>query len=118
MPPKRAVESGECILTIGKFNNVVAWNARMVDVVGKLFGDTANFLTTNERHEIPFPIESDYIPVVPAAIEGGPVPMAITAALITKLREENLVHYVGMYVPRITKQGSRGTRIRCSGTIT
>ena len=91
MPPKRAVEGkepGECILTIGKYNNVVAWNARMVDVVGKLFGDTASFLTTNERHEIPFQIETDYVLVVPAAIEGDPVPMAITAALITKLRED------------------------------
>ena len=91
MPPKRAAEGkepGECILTIGKFNNVVVWNARMVDVIGKLFGDMANFLTTNERHEIPFPIESDYVPVVPAAMEGGPAPMAINAALITKLRED------------------------------
>ena len=91
MPPKRAVEGkepGECILTMGRYNNVVAWNLAMRDIVGKLYGDTANFLTNNERHVFPFLMEVDYIPVAPAAVEGGPLPMIATAAVLAKLREE------------------------------
>ena len=74
MPPKRnpeQKESSECMLRIGRYNNVIAWNLQMRDIVGELYGDTANFLTNNERHVIPYPVEADYVPVVPAAIEGA-----------------------------------------------
>ena len=91
MPTKRAAEGKEpveCILTMGRFNNVVAWNLAMRDIVGKLYGDTANFLTNNERHVFPYPMEADYIHMPPAAVEGGPVPMIATAAVLARLREE------------------------------
>ena len=62
MPPKRAVESNdvpECILRIGKYNNVVALNLEMRSVVGTLYGSTANFLTDNVRYVPPYPREED-----------------------------------------------------------
>ena len=90
MPPKRAgelKEAPECILRIGKYNNVVAWNLEMRSVVGTLYGSTANFLTDNLRYVPPFPTEEDYIPVNPALAEGvAPAPMP--AALLAKLRED------------------------------
>ena len=53
MPPKRAVEAKdstpECMLRIGKFNNVVAWNLEISASVGAVYGLTANFLLTNVR---------------------------------------------------------------------
>ena len=42
-------EAVECILRIGKGNNVVLWKKEMKTVVGALYGSTANFLQTNER---------------------------------------------------------------------
>ena len=88
MPPKRAgepKETPECILKIGKYNNVVAWNLEMRSVVGTLYGSTANFLTDNLRY-VP-PREEDYTPVNPALQEGMPAAV-LPAALIAKLREE------------------------------
>lgn len=90
IPPKRAVEPKdvpECILRIGKYNNVVAWNLEMRSVVGTLYGSNANFLTDNVRYVPPYPREEDYLPVNPALVEGQPAPI-IPAALITKLRED------------------------------
>ena len=90
MPPKRAGEPKEvpeCILKIGKYNNVVAWNLEMRSVVGTIYGATANFLTDNMRYVPPYPTEEDYIPVNPGLAEGVAQPV-IPAALITKLRED------------------------------
>ena len=90
MPPKCAVESKdvpECILRIGKYNNVVAWNLEMRSVVGTLYGSTANFLTDNVRYVPPYPREEDYMPINPDLADGQ-APPVIPAALITKLRED------------------------------
>ena len=90
MPPKRAGETKEvpvCILRIGKYNNVVAWNLEMRSIIGTLYGSTANFLTDNERYPPPYPREDDYMPVNPALAEGQ-LPAVLPAALKTKLRED------------------------------
>ena len=90
MPPKRAGETKEvpeCILRIGKYNNVVAWNLEMRSIVGTLYGSTANFLTDNVRYVPPYPREEDYIPVNPD-LPDGQAAAALPAALIAKLREE------------------------------
>ena len=93
MPLKRAgelKEAPECILRIGKYNNVVAWNLEMRSVVGTLHGSTANFLTDNLRYIPPYLTEEDYIPVNPALAEGvAPAPMP--AALLAKLQEDCLL---------------------------
>ena len=39
MPPKRMSEpreTSECMLRIGKYNNVIAWNMQMRSIVGEL----------------------------------------------------------------------------------
>ena len=90
MPPKRAEETKEVpvyILRIGKHNNVAAWNLEMRSIIGTLYGSTANFLTDNERYVPPYPREEDYMPVNPALAEGQ-LPAVLSAALITKLRED------------------------------
>ena len=49
MPPKRAPEpkdAKECMLQIGKFNNVVAWNLEMRSLTVTAYGSSALFLTT------------------------------------------------------------------------
>ena len=90
MPSKRAGEPKEvpeCILKIGKYNNVVAWNLEMRSVVGTLYGATANFLTDSMRYVPHYATEEDYIPINPALAEGVAQPV-IPAALITKLWED------------------------------
>ena len=49
MPPKHSPDgkdAKECMLQIGKYNNVVAWNLHMRDSVRAVYGDSAKFLTT------------------------------------------------------------------------
>lgn len=48
------------MLQIGKHNNVVAWNLEMRASVGAVYGNVANFLTTNERFVPPVPREEDF----------------------------------------------------------
>ena len=84
MPLKKTPEvkeAIECILRLGKQNNVVMWNEELKSVVGTLYGATANFLQTNERHVHPIPVEDDYLPEIP------PGQAALTVALTLKLRE-------------------------------
>ena len=54
MPPIKKIEpkeaaTGDCILMLGKGNNVVAWNEELKSTVGALYGATANFLQKNAR---------------------------------------------------------------------
>ena len=69
MPQKKAIEPGkdaaECILRIGKNNNVVQWKEEIQTELTELYGLTAMFFTTNERYVQPFPREEDYIPDFP-----------------------------------------------------
>ena len=69
MPPKKSNEplkdAAECILRIGKNNNVVQWKEEMQTTVTALYGLTGMFFTTNERYVQPFPREEDYIPDFP-----------------------------------------------------
>ena len=57
MPPKRAVEAmkstEECILQIGKFNNIIKWRESMQTIVTELYGILGMFFTTNVRYEQP-----------------------------------------------------------------
>ena len=87
--PKRAVEakdSSECILRIGKYNNIVAWNLEMSTYLGGLYGRTATFLITNIRYVPPLPRNEDFTMVYPVPAEGEPEAVAITAALTLKLK--------------------------------
>jgi hypothetical protein len=91
MPPKRAGETPkdttECILRIGKCNNVVQWRERMQTEITALYGLTGIFFSTNQRYTPPIPTEADYIPVFPEPAKGEAAHSALPAALITKLRE-------------------------------
>ena len=57
MPPKRAVEgvksTEECILQIGKFNNIIKWRESMQTIVTELYGIVGMFFTTDVRYELP-----------------------------------------------------------------
>jgi hypothetical protein len=68
MPPKRAVEAvkstEECILQIGKFNNIIKWRESMQTIVTELYGIVGMFFTTDVRYELPrtafkYPDESE-----------------------------------------------------------
>ena len=91
MPPKKAAESpkeaAECILRIGKYNNVVQWRKAMESSVTELYGRSGQFLITNERYVPRLPREEDYTPVYPPVAEGEPPNPVVNAALLTKLRE-------------------------------
>ena len=91
MPPKRAVEAkdstSECMLRIGKFNNVVAWNLGISASVGAVYELITNFLLTNVRYVPPLPRNEDFTVMYPAPAEGEPEAVAITAALTLKLKE-------------------------------
>ena len=69
MPQKKATDpekdAAECILRIGKNNNVVQWKEEMQTTVTALYGLTGMFFTTNERYVQPFPREEDYTPDFP-----------------------------------------------------
>jgi hypothetical protein len=69
MPQKKADEpskdAAECILKIGKNNNVVQWKEEIQNELTELYGLTVMFFTTNERYVQPFPREEDYIPDFP-----------------------------------------------------
>ena len=94
MPPKRAGETSkdaaECVLRIGKNNNVVQWREHMQTEITALYGLTGIFFTTNQRYIPPFPTEADYLPVFPPQGEGDAPHAALPAALISKLREAHL----------------------------
>ena len=58
MPPKRAIEAAkstteECILLIGKNNNIIKWRENMQTLVTELYGIVGMFFTTNVRYELP-----------------------------------------------------------------
>jgi hypothetical protein len=69
MPQKKSIEPAqdatECVLRIGKNNNVVQWKEEMQTTVTALYGLTSMFFTTNERYVQPFPRVEDYIPDFP-----------------------------------------------------
>jgi hypothetical protein len=89
MPPKKTGEAqeaeGQCILKLGKSNNIIQWTDEMKTSISLFYGVAGNFLTTNVRHEYSIPLEEDYIPVLPAPEEGQPAipPLPV----VTKLRE-------------------------------
>ena len=90
MPLKRAPESKdakECMLQIGKYNNVVAWNLEMRASVGAVYGNGASFLTTDVRYVPPLPREEDYLVVYPVG-EGDPPALVMPAALIADLKKD------------------------------
>ena len=84
--PDARAEATECILRLGKANNVILWNEDLKSVIGALYGSTVNFLQTNERYVPPLPREEDYLPIFPPTPEGVAAP-ALPAALIAKLLE-------------------------------
>jgi hypothetical protein len=69
MPQKKASElaqdAAECVLKIGKNNNVVQWKEAMQTELTAQFGLVGIFFTTNERYVQPFPREEDCIPESP-----------------------------------------------------
>jgi hypothetical protein len=69
IPQKKASEPGqdaaECVLKIGKNNNVVQWKEAMQTELTAQFGLVGMFFTTNERCVKPLPSEEDYIPEFP-----------------------------------------------------
>ena len=90
MPPKRSPESKEakeCILQIGKFNNVVAWNLEMRALTVTTFGSSATFLTTNVRFVYPLPREEDFLVAYPAGPDDLP-PLVMSAALIADCKKD------------------------------
>jgi hypothetical protein len=91
MPPKKTGEpkevEGQCILKLGRSNNIRQWTEEMKTSISLLYRVAGNFLTMNVRHEYPIPREEDYLPVLPAPEEGQPAIPPLPAALVTKLRE-------------------------------
>jgi hypothetical protein len=69
MPKKKASEleqdATECVLKIGKNNNVVQWREAMQTKLIAHFGLVGMFFTTNERYVQPFPRREDYVPEFP-----------------------------------------------------
>jgi hypothetical protein len=69
MPQKKTSElaqvAAECVLKIGKSNNVVQRKEAMQTELTAHFGLVGMFFTTNERYAQPFPREEDYIPEFP-----------------------------------------------------
>ena len=63
MPPKKAAEgikiAEECILLIGKQNNVIRWKEQMQTIVTEQYGIIGMFFSTNERFVLPKP-SKDY----------------------------------------------------------
>ena len=59
MPPKKAAEgikiAEECILLIGKQNNVIRWKEQMQTIVTEQYGIIGMFFSTNERFVLPKP---------------------------------------------------------------
>ena len=57
MPPKCAVEAvksaEECILQIGKFNNIIKWRESMQTIVTELYGIIGMLFTIDVRYELP-----------------------------------------------------------------
>jgi hypothetical protein len=97
MPQKKsnepAQDATECVLRIGKNNNVVQWKEEMQTTVTALHGLTGLFFTTNGRYVQLFPREEDCVPDFPESddeveeegegldAEGEPLPAADLAAL-------------------------------------
>lgn len=90
MPLKKSEptpETAECILKLGKNNNVVAWREAMQTEITKLYGMTGTFLTTNTRYVPPMPRDVDYAPQMPEPLPGEAAHPPLTAVIIGKLRE-------------------------------
>lgn len=88
MPPERSPESKdtkECILQIGKCNNIVAWNLGIRESISTVYGDSASFLYTDERYAAPLPREADYLLAYPT---GAPDALPMSAALIADLKKD------------------------------
>jgi hypothetical protein len=83
MPQKKASDpskdAAECILRIGKNNNVVQWKEEIQNELTELYGLTAMFFTTNERYVQPFPREEDYIPDFPDSDDEEEPPVLFNA---------------------------------------
>ena len=80
IPPKRVLESKnakECILQIGKNNNIVAWNLDIRESIGAVDGYSGSFLFTDERFVRPLPLEEDYLLEYPHGEDDlEPIPMS------------------------------------------
>ena len=90
MPPKRAPESKdakECMLQIGKNNNIVAWNLDIRESIGAIYGYSGDFLYTDVRFVRPLPREEDNLIVYPDG-EDDLDPLAMSAALIADLKKD------------------------------
>ena len=90
MPPKRMPESKgvkECILQIGKNNNIVAWNLDIRESIGAVYGFSGSFLFTDERYVRPLPREEDYLLVYPHG-EDDLEPLPMSAALVADLKKD------------------------------
>ena len=66
MPPKKQEEpksaAEQCMLRIGRYNNVVQWREDMQNEACGLYGMTGTFFTTNKSYVHPYPREEDYNP--------------------------------------------------------
>lgn len=90
MPPKRAPDSKdakECMLQIGKYNNIVAQNLDIRESINAVYGDSASFLFTDERYVPPLPREEDFLVVYPDG-EDDLAPLPMSAALIADLKKD------------------------------
>ena len=82
MPKTKPVEAGaktpeECILKMGKNNNVIQWREAMYNLATEEFGEVGTYFYTNVAFRFPFPHEREYNPfyVEPVAeVLVGPVP--------------------------------------------
>ena len=84
MPPKRAPESKdvkECMLRIGKNNNIIAWNLDIRESIGAIYGYSGDFLYSDVRFVRPLPREEDYLVVYPDG-EDDLEPLPMSAALL------------------------------------
>ena len=79
MPKTKPAEAGkkspeECLLKMGKNNNVIQWREEMYNLATEEFGEVGTYFYTNVAFRFPFPHERDYNPfyVEPAAAEEAP----------------------------------------------
>ena len=88
MPKAKAAEavkkvSDECILRMGKSNNVIEWREKMYTLATTEFGEVGTYFYTNVPFKYPYPHERDYNPyyveIVPQPGVEPPAPAAVAA---------------------------------------
>jgi hypothetical protein len=106
MPKAKAAEAvkkvtNECILRMGKSNNVIEWREKMYTLATTEFGEVGTYFYTNVPFKYPYPHERDYNPYYveivaqpgvepPAAAVAAGQPQAAAVAAVDDIDEEEV----------------------------